>query len=131
MFYGCTGIENATVNFNNLGTYSDTTVSQVLSQMFDGCTNLITARIQQSPLVTGKVPLGAFTNMFDNCPNLETVYLLFYTGSTYPTKLSQFGNPIVGGNTKNGNLYIIYNDTYPLSFIEEAIPSTWTWHKQA
>ena len=131
MFYGCTGIENATVNFNNLGTYSDTTVSQVLSQMFDGCTNLITARIQQSPLVTGKVPLGAFTNMFDNCPNLETVYLLFYTGSTYPTKLSQFGNTIVGGNTKNGNLYIIYNDTYPLSFIEEAIPSTWTWHKQA
>lgn len=132
MFSGCTGIENATITFKSIGTYSNEYVKQPFINMFEGCTNLKTARINQSPLSYRNVPRGAFNYMFENCPNLNTVYMLFgaYSSNT-PINFSDFGSSVITNNTLNGRFYYHYDSQSELIHIDSVIPSTWSVYRNA
>lgn len=132
MFSGCTGIENATIIYKTVGTYSNQYVKQPFINMFEGCTNLKTARIEQSPLSYNKVPRGAFNYMFKNCPNLNKVYMLFgaYSSNT-PINFSDFGTSVITNNTLNGQFYYHYDNQSELININSVIPSTWSVYRNA
>ena len=132
MFKGCTGIENATITFKVIGTYSNEYVKQPFTHMFEGCTNLKTARIEQSPLSYRNVPRGAFSYMFNDCPNLNTVYMLFgaYSSNT-PINFSDFGSSVITNNTLNGRFYYHYDSQSELIHIDSVIPSTWSVYRNA
>ena len=100
--------------------------------MFDGCTTLKTARIEQSPLSYKNVPRGAFDYMFQDCPNLNTVYMLFGGDSSgYPTNFSDFGTSVITNNTLNGKFYYHYDNQSELVHIDSVIPSTWSRYRNA
>lgn len=133
MFKGCTGIENATITFKSIGTYSNEYSKKSFEHMFDGCTNLKTARIEQSPLSYKNVPRGAFDYMFQDCPNLNTVYMLFGgdSPSSYPTNFSEFGTSVITNNKLGGKFYYHYDSQSELININSVIPSTWSVFRNA
>lgn len=133
MFKGCTGIENATITFKSIGTYSYEYSKKSFEHMFDGCTNLKTARIEQSPLSYKNVPRGAFDYMFQDCPNLNTVYMLFggNSPSSYPTNFSEFGTSVITNNELGGKFYYHYDSQSELININSVIPSTWSVFRNA
>ena len=133
MFKGCTGIENATITFKSIGTYSNEYSKKSFEHMFDGCTNLKTARIEQSPLSYKNVPRGAFDYMFQDCPNLNTVYMLFggNSPSNYPTNFSEFGTSVITNNKLGGKFYYHYDSQSELININSVIPSTWSVYRNA
>ena len=114
MFSGCQNLDTAPIDLP-----ATTLADSCYSAMFSGC-----IRLKASPEIKAiTVAPNCFSNMFASCNNLESIDIMFYTGSFNSTYFDNW----VSGVADTGTLY--YTGTDTSNYGPSAIPkdSTNMW----